>query len=99
MEDQTLKELKDLLEDIKEIMLVVNRETIEKNINQIIKSGSVEEKVYKLCDGKRTTEDIATKIQKSEKNVSGVLSTLRKKGLIKTFQKDEKTVYDQRFRG
>jgi len=97
MEDQTLNEMKDLLEDIKGLMLLVNHETLEKNIKQIIKPGSVEEQVYKLCDGERTSKDISTKIQKSQGNVNGVLSTLRKKGLIKTFQKDEKIVNAQRF--
>jgi len=97
MSDQTLNEIKDLLEDIKGLMLLVNQETLEKNIKQIVQSGSVEEQVYKLCDGKRTIKDISTKIQKSESNVSGVLSTLRKKGLIKTLQKDEKIVHAKRF--
>lgn len=62
-----------------------------------MKAGSFEEKVYKLCDGKKQISEISKKLGKPEKNVTATLSDIRKKGLIKTFQKNGKFFHQQTF--
>lgn len=86
----------DLLDDIKSILLLTNNETIQQTKNNLLKDDSEEKKIYELCEGK-TTEQIATSINKSNDVVHANLSRLRKKGLIKTIKKNGKKIHEQRF--
>lgn len=97
MADEKFDDIKNLLEDIKGILLLTNQDKIDEMKKKMIKAGSVEESIYKLCDGASTTSDIATRIQKSNEYTGAVISTLRQKGLIKTVEKDGKKVHEQRF--
>ena len=97
MAEEKLDEIKSLLEDIKGIMLLTTQEEIESAKKKLLKPGSNEETVYKLCDGVNATADIATKLQKTNDYVHAVISTLRQKGLVKTNEKNGKKVYEQRF--
>lgn len=97
MSEEKLNEIKTLLEDIKGIMFLTNQEEIQSAIRKLLKTGSVEETVYKLCDGENTTTDIMVSIQKDQKYTNAVLSNLRQKGLIRTVEKDSKKVHEQRF--
>ena len=97
MSEATLNEIKSLLEDIKALLLLVNQDTLEEMKKKLLRAGSVESQVYELCDGVNTTQDIATKIQKSLEYVGAVISRLRQKGLVKTVEREGKKVYEQRF--
>lgn len=97
MPDENLIEIKNLLEDIKGILQLTNQEKIEESKRKIMRSGSMEETVYKLCDGVNTTADIMASIQKDQKYTNTVLGNLRQKGLIKTVEKGDKKVHEQRF--
>lgn len=97
MADERLDDIKILLEDIKGILLLTNQDKIDETKKKLVKSGSVEETIYKLCDGTNTTSDIANKIQKDNQYTGAVISTLRQKGLIKTIERDGKKVHEQRF--
>lgn len=81
-----------LLQDIKGILLLLNQEKIDATKSKLVKPDSVEYQVYELCDGSYTLQDIATKIQKSSDYTSAVISTLRRKGLVRTFEKDGKKI-------
>ena len=96
MSDKILKEIQDLLEDIKAIHLLTNNSKIQETKKQLLKEGSEEQKIYELCDGK-TNQEIAEAIQKSTDYVHSNLSRLRRKGLIKTIEKDGKKLNEQRF--
>lgn len=97
MSDEKLNEIKTLLEDIKGILQLTNQDKIDDAKKKIMRPGSMEETVYKLCDGASTNADIAIKVQKTEDNVRATVSTLRQKGLIRTVEKDGKKVHEQRF--
>lgn len=97
MSEEKLNDIKILLEDIKGILLLTDQEKIEEAKKKLLKSGSIEETVYKLCDGVNSTTEIANTIQKDNKYTLTVLGTLRQKGLIKTIEKDGKKIHEQRF--
>ncbi len=96
LSEKNLVEIKDLLEDIKGLLILSNQEKLVDTKTKLLKSGSVEETIYKLCNG-MTISDIAAKIKKTEPHVRAALSTLRQKGLIKTIESNGKTTYEQRF--
>lgn len=96
MSEEKLSNIQDLLEDIKAILLLSNNEKIQQAKQQLLKEGSEQKKIYDLCDGK-TTQEIATAISKSTDYVSSNLSLLRRKGLIKTIEKNGNKIHEQRF--
>lgn len=96
MSDEKLSNIQDLLEDIKAILMLSNNKLIQEAKQQLLKEGSEQKKIYDLCDGK-TTQEIANTMQKSVEYVNSNLSMLRRKGLIKTVEKDGKKVHEQRF--
>jgi len=89
-------EIKDLLEDIKAILLLTNNKTIQESKNQLLQEGSEQKKIYDLCNGK-TSEEIGKEIKKEMKYVNSNISRLRQKGLIKTIDKNGKKIHEQRF--
>lgn len=94
--DKILSDILDTLEDIRAVLLLTNDSKIQETKKEQLKEGSEQFKVYKLCDG-RTTEEIAKALQKSVDYVHANLSRLRRKGLIKTIEKNGKTTHEQRF--
>jgi hypothetical protein len=97
MTDDRLDEIKTLLEDIKGLLLLSNQDKLEAMKKSLLKPGSIENQVYELCDGVNTTQVIAGKIQKSQEYTGAVISTLRRKGLVKTVDRDGNKVHEQRF--
>lgn len=97
MSEEKLDEIKSLLDDVKSILQLANHDKIDEAKKKIMRPGSMEETVYKLCDGISNNADIASKVQKTEDNVRATVSTLRQKGLVRTIEKDGKKVHEQRF--
>jgi hypothetical protein len=97
MTETTMNEIRSLLEDIKGMLLLVNQDKLEEIEKRLLRVGSIERQVYELCDGTNTTQDIATKIQKSPEYAGAVISKLRHKGLVKTVELEGKKVHEQRF--
>jgi len=96
MSDEKLSNIQDLLEDIKAILMLTNNKTIQDVKQQLLTEGSEQKKIYDLCDGK-TTQEIATAINKPTDYVRSNLSQLRRKGLIKTLEKNGNKIQKQRF--
>lgn len=96
MSEEKLSKIQDLLDDIKAILMLSNNDKIQEVKKQLLKEGSEQKKIYDLCDDK-TTQEIAATLQKSLEYVNSNLSLLRRKGLIKTVEKDGKKVHEQRF--
>ena len=96
MNEDKLSNIQDLLEDIKGLLLLSNQEKIEEVKSKLLKPGSIEESIYKLCDGINTT-DIMTSIQKDQKYTNTMLGILRRKGLIKTIEKNGIKIHEQLF--
>jgi DNA-binding FadR family transcriptional regulator len=97
LSEDTSEEIKTLLEDIKALLLLINQDKLEDMKKKLLKADSIEIQVYELCDGVNTVQDIANKIQKSLEYTRAVISTLRRKGLIRTTERDGKKVHEQRF--
>ena len=57
--------------------------------------GKEEKKILKLCDKKHTIDDIAKETGKTPRNVTVVLSNLRKRALIKSVKLKDKLVYER----
>jgi len=96
MSDKILQNIQDLLEDMKAILLLTNNSKLQETKKELLKEGSEQKKIYELCDGK-TTQEIANAIQKSTDYVHSNISQLRRKGLIKTIERDGKKIHEQRF--
>jgi len=96
MSEETLKGIQESLEDIKAILLITGNSSIEDAKKRLLKEGSEQAKIYDLCDGK-TTQEIANAVQKSPEYVASNVSLLRRKGLIKTVEREGKKVHEQRF--
>lgn len=88
--------MQETLDDIKAILLLAHSSDTEEAKKRLLKEGSEQFKIYELCDGK-TTQEIATIVQKSPEYVSSNISLLRRKGLVKTIEREGKKVHEQRF--
>ncbi len=97
MSEQKLNEIKELLEELKDLLVFINQEKIQEQKKKLIQKNSVEAIIYDLCDEENTISDMVEKSGKKNDNVKKVLSNLRQKGLIKTTKKDTKTVYKKQF--
>ncbi len=94
---ENLKTLQGTLEEIKSILVLLNQDKLASIKQGILPDGSVKKQIYELCDGTKTTEDIAQAIQKPNEYVRSNLSRLRREGLIKTVEKSGKQVHEQIF--
>lgn len=95
--DDLLRNIQRSLDEIKAILTLVNREKLEQTKKLLLKEGSVKLQIYNLCDGTKTTRDIAETIQKDSSYVHSYLSILRREGLIKTVEKEGNVVHEQIF--
>jgi nucleoside-diphosphate-sugar epimerase len=90
-----LKKIQRTLEEIKAIL--TNQDKLAEAKKALLKEGSVKLQVYNLCDGTKTTQDIAQALQKSTDYVNSYLSILRREGLIRTVEKEGRLVHEQIF--
>ncbi|MFY9300032.1 MAG: hypothetical protein WAO91_02420 [Candidatus Nitrosotenuis sp.] len=97
MPDENISQLRDILDDIRAMLLLTNQDKIDEAKKKLLKSGSVEETVYKMCEVGVTNEEIASQLQKDAKYARAVVSNLKQKGLIKTVERDGKKIHEHRF--
>lgn len=90
MSEEKPNEIIDLLEDIKQLLILTNQEKLDEVKKELLTPGSNGEKVYKLCDGKCDNDIISKKSGLGKPIVNARLSDLRNKGLIKTKKIDGK---------
>ena len=95
IDKNSLEEIKQSLQDIKSILLLANQDRLQAAKANLLKTGSVEQQVYDLCDGENTNQAIADVLHKPEKNIRAVISSLRQKGLIKTIDRNGQKVHEQ----
>lgn len=94
-EKEILYDIQRTLHEIRSLFILANQDKLEEMKKQLLPKGSVKEKIYRLCDGTRSTADIAQLIGKNENYVRSYLSILRREGLIRTVERDEKLVHEQ----
>ena len=97
MSEDVLTDIRNLADDIKALLLITNQDKLEEMKKRLLKPGSVEAQVYDLCEERTTTQDVAIAIQKTTEYAGAVISTLRRKGLVRTFEVEGKKVHEQRF--
>ena len=96
-EKELLKEIQRALEEFKSIFVLANREKLAAAKKTLLKEGTIKLQIYNLCDGTKTTQEIAQGIQKSVEYVNSYLSILRRDGLVRTIEKENKQVHEQIF--
>jgi hypothetical protein len=96
-EKDLLKKMERTLEEIKAVLILTNQDKLVDVKKSLLKEGSVKLQVYNLCDGTKTTQDVAQALQKSTDYVNSYLSILRREGLIRTVEKDGRQVHEQIF--
>lgn len=70
-----------LLEKILSVLKLTNSAIIEERKQSILKN-DIKKKIYELCDGKHTVNDIALEIKTTQPNVSYHLASLLESGLV-----------------
>lgn len=96
-EKEILDSIRRTLEEIKAVLILANQEKLSEAKKNLLKEGSVKLQVYDLCDGTKTTQEIAQGIQKSSDYVSSYISILRREGLVRTVEKDSRQIHEQVF--
>lgn len=94
---EILIDIRRALEEIKAVLTLVHQGDLDRAKKELLKEGSVKQKVYDLCDGTRTTRDLADSIGKELGYVNSYLSILRREGLVRTIDKEGKQVHEQVF--
>jgi DNA-binding transcriptional ArsR family regulator len=74
-------EIRKLLEKILSVLKLTNNKIIEEQKQSILKN-EIKKKIYDLCDGKHTVNDIAVETKTTQPNVSYHLSSLLESGLF-----------------
>jgi len=96
-EKELLRKIQRTLEEIKAVLTLTNQDKLADVRKSLLKEGSIKLQVYNLCDGTKTTQDVAQALQKSTDYVNSYLSILRREGLIRTVEKEGRQVHEQIF--
>ena len=94
---KSLKVLQGTLEEIRSILILTNQDKLSAAKKALLPDGSVKKQIYELCDGIKTTDEIAQAVQKPNEYVRSNLSRLRREGLIRTVEKEGKQTHEQIF--
>jgi hypothetical protein len=93
MSSKQFEEMMNLLRGIEEKLdTLVN---FQRTLMPKPKLGKEEKKTLKLCDRKNTIADMVAKTGKTSNNVKVTLTSLRKKGLIRSVKIKNKLVYEK----
>ena len=97
MNEKKIDEIQELLEIIINLLRVLNEPKLNQLKRERLQIGSLDERVYQLCNGINTTAIIAQETQKSSNHISNVLARLKTRGLIRMSVKNGKKIYRQVF--
>jgi len=97
MSSDMLEKVQGILEEIRSLIVLINQDKLKKIKENLVKPGTVKEKIYNMCNETKTAEEIAQYLGKSSEYVHSYLSILRREGLIRNIVKDNRQVYQQIF--
>lgn len=97
MSSDKLDKIEATLDGIYSLLLLLNQDKLNEVKNNLLKSGSVKEQVYDMCDETKTCAEISKALGKQSSYAGSYLSILRREGLIRNIEKDGKLVYQQIF--
>lgn len=95
--DEILNDILRTLDEIRSVLILANKDSLKRGKEDLLRKGSIKEKIYNLCDGTRTASDIAKTIGKDNTYVGSYLSILRREGLVRSMERDGKLVHEQTF--
>lgn len=97
MSSDKLERIQSTLEEIRSLLVLVNQDKLKEVKKNLLKTGSVKERIYNMCDETKTAEEMAQSLGKQSGYVHSYLSILRREGLIRNVVRDDKQVYQQIF--
>jgi len=96
-EKEILRKIQASLIEIRSILVLINEEKLSQAKQKLLPQGSLKLQVYNSCDGSKTTQEIASALQKPESTIRGTLSDLRREGLVRSVDKEARQVHEQIF--
>ena len=97
MSSDVLEKILDAMEEIRSLMVLINQDKLTQIKANLLKTGTVKEMIYNMCDETKTVDEIAQSLGKDNGYVHSYLSILRREGLIRNIVKDGRQVYQQIF--
>lgn len=97
MSSDALERIRDTLEEIRSLIVLINRDKLKQIKESLLKPGTVKDTIYNMCDETKTIEEMTRSLSKGRSYVRSYLSILRKEGLIRNVIKDGRKVYQQIF--
>jgi len=93
--NKNLEEISAKLDRLITLFELVQRRRLEEIKERILGRSEITKEIYGLCDGTRTVQDIAKRVQISLPNISGILKKLVEAGLIKVRKVGRKRYYER----
>ena len=85
------------LEELKSLIVILNQEELEKKKDKLLPKNSIKMKIYELCDGTNTINNIANIMDKENSYIRSYLSILRREGLIRRIERNDEIYHEQIF--
>lgn len=95
--DDILRDILRTLDEMKSVLILAHKDGLKKAKEALLPKDTIKEEIYELCDGTRSTSEVAGELGKSSGYVSSYLTILRREGLIRLSEKGAKTVHEQVF--
>src|SRR5438093_1292694 len=96
-ERELLRKLHGTLTDIRAILVLANEDKLAQAKKKLLPENSMKLQVYNMCDGTKTTQDIANAIQRPEPSIRAAIGNLRNEGLVRSIEREGKQVHEQIF--
>ncbi len=96
-ERDILKKMHGTLTEIRAILALANEDKLTQAKKRLLPENSMKLQVYNMCDGTKTSQDIANAIQRPEPSIRAAIGNLRNEGLVRSFERDGKQVHEQIF--
>jgi len=97
MSSDVLEKILDTIEEMRSLMILINQDKLTQIKASLLKTGTVKETIYNMCDETKTVDEIAQALGKDNSYVHSYLSILRREGLIRNVVKNGRQVYQQTF--
>lgn len=95
--DEILNDVLRTLDEIRSVLILASKDSLKKGREELLPKDSMKRKVHDLCDGTRTTSDVAKAIGKGNTYVKSYLNILRRDGLIRSLEKGGKLTHEKMF--
>ena len=91
-----LHKIEDRLTEIVDILRLSQKESLESAKISVLSGSQVRQRIYNLCDGKHSVNQIADSMKRSIQQISNNIVVLQNAGLIKEVKQGKKKFYKKR---